>query len=329
MTDCRVCTARTDLFACRRCGRQIERALRELPDLLRELDVTISRQDRGTGAPLYAMAARRLQRPREHYEEGATTLPASPWPFSWDAANVRWSVENTILTWAQHISEARQAQLPDRDRITRRLAVERNRWTWRYFAWPVTITTICEWLTDNIDSIRADEAVAQIHDEIIACQRDLTRAIDRQAPDIFAGCCESVDAYIHDEDGALIAELSKCGTELYAHTGDDDVRCRSCGTVYDLAVRKADMASRVDDEWARPHVIADGLTSLDERLNAATLRKWIERDAKLADSLAGREAPYPLVLQVGIDDDGRALYRVGDVRDRIRHSKERHKGRVA
>lgn len=104
---CVVCTAATDANLCGRCTRQLEEALGELPALLAELEVTITRQDRGTGTPLYAMSHRRLSLPGVHYDEGDSALPATAWPFSWDAANLAWTVRNTLLTWARHLAETR------------------------------------------------------------------------------------------------------------------------------------------------------------------------------------------------------------------------------
>jgi hypothetical protein len=162
--------------------------------------------------------------------------------------------------------------------------------------------TLLAWLLGAVDSIRMDEAAAQIYDEITYAHAQALRIIDRPEPEVYAGRCDSADVRVSAENGQLRPEVGECGADLYARLGDKAVNCQACGAVYDLAERKRELLDRVDNEWARPHVIANALTSLDEPITPETLRKWIERGH---------------IKQVAIDDHGKALYRVGDVRARI------------
>ena len=320
--SCVVCQADTDANLCTRCTRELEQAIAELPALLAELEVTTTRQDRGTGTALYAMRRTKLQIPGVHYAEGTTTLPATPWPFSWDAANLAWTVRNSLGTWARHIADIRGLQID----MPPTLAGPVHAWCMHESCAQIRdghrrdVRTTA-WLLRNITAIRLDEAAGEIHQAITGDRLDIERAIDRQDPDIYAGRCDATDVRTDLEAGLIRAVVGTCGAELYARLGDDEVKCGACGQVYDLAARKQYLAERVDDEWARPHVIANALTSLDEPVRPDTLRKWIERDAELVEQ--GRPARYPLILQVGVDDGGHALYRVGDVRARITAMRER------
>ena len=108
MSTCQVCESRADnATLCNRCRGKLEKAIGDLPALLLELDITITRQDRGTDAPLYAPAHQYVQTPGVHYDEGTTTLPATPWPFAHDAAMLRWAIDNTLSTWLRHLVESR------------------------------------------------------------------------------------------------------------------------------------------------------------------------------------------------------------------------------
>lgn len=287
---CHVCHARADANLCRVCTKQLEQAIAELPALYTELTVTVTRQDRGVGQPLYAMNARRLQQPGEHYDEGTTTLPSTPWPFSWDASNVRWTVVQTLAYWTTEFGGAPL------------LAV--------------------------LDDIRRSDTAAQLFEEITSLREQILTAIDRPDPDLFAGRCTATNVDVRDIDGLIVSTLDVCGTELMARTGDDTVTCPRCRRVYPLTEKRAEIRGMLPDQWARAHVIADALTELEQPVNASTLRTWIERDARDAERFPPgdvRRPSRPLVLQVGVDDEGRPLYRVGDVQARIEWAREQRK----
>lgn len=324
----------TDTRLCRRCVRDVEQVIGEFPALLRDLDVTIARQDRDTGTPLYATRPGRVQIPGVHYDEGSLTLPATPWPLSWDAADLRWVVESTVMFWASRflldrepgpvcaaeycVRELPAPWRPPHPSCVRRREADRLRALLRQS--PGLL------LLDRIGELERHPEAEEIVDQLMHVRQRLLRAIDRQAPDVFAGMCEGCDVLVDFEAGDVTPRIVACNTELYAHKGDEEVRCPKCGRTYELAPRLAALRKRLDDEWARPQQIADALTTLEEPINASTLRSWIDRDAKLAKRLkrTGEAPPYPLIMQVAVDDDGKSpLYRVGDVRARIDYARGR------
>lgn len=321
--DGQPCAARTDGLLCTQHLGQVRRALENLPDLLAELDVTISRQDRGTAAPLYAMNRSRVQLPGVHYEEGDSTLPSTQWAFSWDASNVRWTIDNTIGTWARHIAESLKLPTP---------------------------TNPGAFLLDHLTDIRRDEAAPEMWDEIRACERDAQRAIDRQEPDLFAGRCDAMvmtmaemetPTFDDPRSTTLVPELAPCGTDLMARTGDDDVKCPACGAVYDLATQQRKLDELRPDALGTPAVIAGALSTPERELDRVTLNRWIERDARQTErtkegptcvacehrSCEGIRAAEiqalvkrqgrPLIPRRGWDADGRSVYRAGDVEARM------------
>jgi hypothetical protein len=213
----------------------------------------------------------------------------APLPFNWSASDQLWAIWNTLSTWARHIAESRSVPCPSKD-------------------------ALMGWMLGAVQSIRMDEAGGLIYDEVTYAHGQAQRLIDRPEPDIYAGRCDAADVRVRAENGQLTPAVSSCGADLYARLDDKAVKCRACGAEYDLADRKRELLDRVDDEWARPHVIANALTSLDEPVTPETLRKWIERGH---------------IKQTGIDDDGKALYRVGDVRVRIALMRVRRAERLA
>lgn len=316
---CVVCTAKTDSYLCVTCTNELEKALAEMPALLHDLDTTISRQDRGTSTPLYAMKRQRLQIPGEHYPEGSTTLISTPWEFSWDAANLRWTVRNTLVTWARHLAETRGAEIPKG-------------------------MSAAMFLLEHIDSIRLDEAAYEIHDQISWSVAAINRAIDRQGPDVFAGRCDATQLTFTLDGEHLVTEAATCGVDLYGRDDEPEIQCGACGMKYQLAERLAEMVDRqINDQLARAHLIADALTTVEATLTRECLRKWIQRDAQsvLRDPVI--EGPAcgackhstcklirrRLILRRDTDSDGHGLYRVGDVRERLRLvTEQRETGRM-
>jgi hypothetical protein len=148
-------------------------------------------------------------------------------------------------------------------------------------------------------------------------EASIDATVDRTEPDLYAGKCDKPDVRSDLIDGRIVTRTATCGAELFYRMEDRKITCQTCGAEYEASDRKRLLLDAVDDRWARAQVIADALTTLDERINASTLRTWIQRDAEDHKKPQHRRAVHPLILQVGIDDEGRALFRVGDVRARI------------
>jgi hypothetical protein len=74
----------------------------------------------------------------------------------------------------------------------------------------------------------------------------------------------------------------------------------------------------------RPKNIADALTSLDLPVTARTLDDWIHRDKKLHEQGRPRSDGLPLILADPVyTDDGKPLYLVGSIIDRIEAVRDR------
>jgi len=329
VTTCVVCQARTDTALCAGCTSEIEKVLAEIPADHADLTAVATRQATG---PLGLGDNRGGRQWTGPFEDGS--LGDSPWVYAPGAADQLWAMENTLTTWARHLAETNGLELPDtamveRFTTTTWVPIRRNRAVCVNIhtivaAVPVEPSVIiaARWLQSNLALIRRDQAAYEIHDELTALAvENQTWILGRSEPTVFAGKCDAPDVRVDVNGDTLRPRVAVCGADLYAHEGDDTVRCGACGQSYPLAKRREMIRERLADEWARAQVIADALTTNDEPLNAATLRSWILRDSKLSK---GRRATVdrPLILQVGIDDDGHPLYRVGDVRARIAWSRE-------
>lgn len=266
-TQCVVCGARTDAFLCYGCGEQVAYALAELPSLFRAV---VDREVRATR--VYRQTRWRLPDDEElaGLEEehiwrmalipsrlrdraGRVTLPATALMTDMDAARLTDEARNTIGTWARHISETRGIEgptepIPAAFVVDVRAIVVRNRMRFTRETHIVAeardhaMGTVCSWLMVNLDSIRYDEAAAEIHGQLLELKGKLARAVDSSPAWVFAGPCDDckVDLYRQQHAARIV-----CDGQVTREPG--------CGREYTIGERT---------DWLLDSV-ADALVPLD------------------------------------------------------------------
>lgn len=228
--------------------------------LAAELDVTATRQSRAA-------------------DNAGRRSAVQPLPFDWDAADLVWALHNTLGTWVRDLA-GDHAPLPTD-----------------------TSPALAEWLLNRIEQIRHHPAAEQIHDEITACVWTVERAVDRRPARWYAGPCGATftsELHVQTQAEPVAKVESVCTAELYAAVGAETIRCRVCGTDYDVADRRKQLLDAAEDHLAHAELIGQALTSLGQRVAPERLRQWKHR---------GRLVPR------GVDLLGRPTYRVGDVLD--------------
>jgi hypothetical protein len=309
---CRICKAATDAFLCETHTDELELAIAELPALAQAL--SIRKAETEWLDPEVDLEARLRS------TGGRITLPATVMPVDLDATDHARRLWTTAADWARRVvgltgddpftPREGPAHPACRHASCKRIRDSRT---------PVTLIRIVGWLLTHVDALRTNPAGPDAYRAFTRLRRRIERAVDMRPPGDFIGRCGATDVHIDHRSGdhVVTPSVGICTAELYAREDETTVTCEACGAEHDTAARRREMAATVDDEWARPHTIALALSQLEHPVKPDTLRKWIERDAKLAERLAGREPPYPLILQRGVDDDGKPVYRVGDVRARV------------
>jgi hypothetical protein len=273
------------------------------------------------------------------------SLGDAPWDFAPGAADQLWAIANTVSTWARHLAETRKipgpvaqrgrGPIPDRSPSTATGPLDHVR---RMFtpSPDQPIRTVIDWLLDNLDAIRLDEAAARSTRNSPGCtprtNLDLrpwptrcspaTATPPRSASSSAPGSTRP--ARRTPSSRSPPAAASRCTAGKARH-----VRCTACGTRYPLQPRLDEIRDRqINDQLARAHTIADALTTLEEPLGRDLLRKWIQRDALRAPAPEGpacetckhptcKAIRRPPILAQGVDDEGQPLYRFGDVRRRL------------
>lgn len=158
---------------------------------------------------------------------------------------------------------------------------------------------LSSYLLGSVDWLRhQDDAPAAKQDLEGAISR-VRYSIDRAAPRVYLGPCGSIE---HTESGHMILCTPLCPAELYARPKQTHAVCSECQAEHDVKDRREWLLEAVDDQLDYPANLARALSSLGMPVPAATIRSWVDRKRLVAH---------------GVDQRGRALYRVGDVRQLV------------
>lgn len=146
-------------FLCRNCGEQLRRDLSAVPWLVKDLHVTISRQDRIGDAT-------------------GRCGGEKPLPLRLHAVEARRDLHATLAAWAQHLAGRFDGLARDTVWTEVRLAV---------------------YLLAHLDTANTDPAAGQLADEIGYATHTAHRAIDKPAERLFVGPCDdcALDLYVH------------------------------------------------------------------------------------------------------------------------------------
>jgi hypothetical protein len=263
--------------------------------------------------------------------------PVTPWVYSPGAADQLWAVNNTVTTWARHIADGRKARLilgsPRLFVVDRRGGAEVQRRAQSELA--------AVWLIQNIESVRHDEAAAQIHEEIVGMAQENDRAIlgDPGLAE-FYGVCDQPDVRLEpviwlgprctglgpcdhescrrarNEDLVLRPQMATCGVQLYGAPDATKVKCQACGAVYSASARKRTMRDALPDSLGTIPEVAGALGKLDAPVHVDAIDSAIRRGH---------------IPERGRNGQGHRLVRVGDVEAWLARRSERRakSGKIA
>lgn len=242
---------------CRSCSGALEKALRDVPSLVAELETTRTRQSRTGGGNV------------------GTTSRSADKPLPWDQrASEGLEVLRVVLNaWT-------------------RVCVELHRfpggpacqgWCRHRSCWELTrvhppgptLGSMSRFLLGQVDWIRRQPDAGQCVELIGAAVARIGRVIDRRPDQIYCGPCLA--------DG-------KCPGELYALRGAKNVTCRECSVVHDVAVRQSWLLEQAYDQLATAGVLAAAVTELlGQTVTSAMVRGYAFR-GRLIERGLDREA---------------------------------------
>lgn len=146
------------------------------------------------------------------------------------------------------------------------------------------------------------------------------------APDMFADVITSVDAVVRAVDlppdrknavyvgpcGQQVDGGGQCPHELWAAKGHVTVRCRNCGTDWNIPGRRSAALYAAVDELATADAISRALTTHDFDVTAARIYQWRFRGKLVVAAYTRVDNGDKYGSRVGLP-----LYRVGDVLDLV------------
>lgn len=203
---------------------------------------------------------------------GVTSRSAdTPLPYHEAASDLLWTARNTLAIWCEEIATA----FPDYGRPPGHLAHR------------------ARWLGSHTRGIARYPDAPTLYDEIMWLYRQVARMVDTAPTRVYLGACGSRDR------GRM------CRVPLYALAQHRQARCRGCGALYDVAVRRGQLLDRAQDQIAPAADIARALSTLGRPVTVDLISKWAKRG-----KLAVYEAqPF--------DPRKRHRYRLGDVVDLV------------
>jgi hypothetical protein len=214
------------------CTEKLERLLAEVSGLVRELDVTLSRQAKigGAGKSGKGWAHEKL-------------------PLNLGAVEAADNLGNVLTTWARDVSGHQWSHSVGAIRVYRNPASRYRGPLCFGHCWHES----CGWMTtfDNlpvdppamqaatqllatIDAIRRHPAVNELLDEITDAVQQARRAIDRPSERVYVGPC-----LVPVEDPENVGGVKECPEDLYARPDAAQAVCRACGITHDVAERRA------------------------------------------------------------------------------------------
>ncbi|MGC5019028.1 hypothetical protein [Micromonospora sp. DT47] len=274
-------------YVCPRCANRTAEQLAAVWDVAGEVEVTVARLAR------YSDRHGRTLPDDDPDGRPDGGLKVTPLPFDPSARNRGNDAGNTITTWARHVAEERGGGPvrpgPVIGPLCRSGAGCRHQTCAliRSRSVPHPIARAAEYLLGHLGWLRHRPEAEEAFDELGDACRTLVQVVDAPPPLWYAGPC-----YTQGDDQV-------CREELYARTDDGTVKCPACKTRHSVTERRLWLLREADDVLAHASLLAAALTVLDRPVTASMVRNYADR---------GRITAH------GVDERGRPLYRVREVR---------------
>lgn len=173
--------------------------------------------------------------------------------------------------------------------------------------------TRLRWLAQHVDDLRHIPEAAAILTAAQTLRDDCRRMVDNLGKR-WAGPCTArvvkrqLEIHVDGETitaavGPELSEPRECGADLRTRPGAKTITCPDCGAMYDPIERAQWIIGKSADHHAGTRFIANALTDAGWPVRENTIAQWARR-GKL---YAWRD-----------DEQGRPLYRVGDVLDLVK-----------
>ena len=241
MTTCPVCEEPIPDGGslCHGDARRLALALRDVPELVRELETTITRRDRVAYRP----------RPNSRGDIDPVRMP-----YHAPASDALDALAGSLRSWASNLCE---------DMGYEAIVGHPNK--------------VAPYLADRMAEIRLRDWGPDMFEEVMGHIRDCQHVIDAPPELVFTGACPTVGPAIAIQNAIDGRDGDACGAELWAPTDAATTRCRNCGTTHDVRELRDTMIRDAAHIKAPAPVIARALTHQGMPLKAERLYTWRRR----------------------------------------------------
>jgi len=306
-----------DAMLCKSCTYRLQRTYAEIPALLRELELTLSRQaNAGRGDSI------KHTKKSEH-----------PLPFDTASSDLANAARNALSGQIRALCESRGTDLPKlTESVTRHPLPPligpvcesclhetcRPRYYTERSERGVPIEAMAVWLQASVQSIRQDEAAAVYFTETTTLARKLRAATDNHDTHLAGPCTAKItEAQVATSDDGTVISMQtterECGAKMKMRPHSPVIVCKDCGAQYDTAEQMR-WALDQDPEYLARIAFIDASLVTAGYIRPGTAIKWVQRDARRRERLF-----YPWQN----DGAGNDLFRMGDFTDYAKGIQER------
>lgn len=315
MADCAVCTKPLPDtgYVCHRCTAALATTLLDLAKLTEELSTTVARLDRidrptnphqHTGSHDPVMSIPFVDRPGANLlvrrPAAESAFAARALPVNLNAAATRDRITVTLTLWSGHIRDTRGTPIPA---PPPRMVGPTCPIGWCGHTTCGTVRTqpvddelavLAKFVAAHLGWLRGRAEAAQAWADLSRCHERVARAVDRPGALWYAGRCWE-----------LLPEGGECAQDLYVAPDEEWIKCKTCHVQHNVTDRRRWLLDQAREHRAPAADVARFLAAYAQVISTdfhRMLRVWINRR---------------LVMNRGLDRQGRPVYRVGDVLDRI------------
>lgn len=256
-TFCQNCrAAKISLYLCTDCIDMLQSALEQIPELLRELEVTVTRQDK-----LHAVSGRSSDQPS---------------PINFGASRLSSEIEDLLIKWVDLLVAAGLKFFPAMSVGTNFIGPLLPHWQRLPKGYSGSPTQRARWLSHHVHDIARHKKAGEVYEAVMDLTGDpdhpskpgrLVQAVDKVVR-LYAGTCPTMTG--RDREGQVVV----CGRDLWSDEDQPEVSCPDCEQ--DIDVKRNRERMIMERDVLPEKKILQVCASLGENVYSDLIQKWLK-----------------------------------------------------
>lgn len=201
---------------------------------------------------------------RKRPARGSHERDDKPLPYDLGASRAADNVKGVLVAWARLVSEEREVPITCRDESS----------------------SIADWLMHHIRWLSCHDAAPDAYSEIVGAVNNIRRTIDIAPDTRYIGPCYSV------------IEGVECDETLFGTEGQEDVKCRTCGTTWNARDRTLQALAHAETVAQDATTLSRSFALKGIALDTDRIKKWGQRKHLVAAGKSHRGYPTYIVAHV-------------------------------